>query len=160
MSPWIGPGPDDRHLDDQVVEGARLQPRQHRHLRAAFDLEDAERVGLADHRVGARVLGRDGGQIEIDALVFAPAGRRPRCMQLSMPSARHIDLHELQRVDVVLVPLDHLAVVHRRRLDRHQLVQPVLGQDEAAGMLGQMARQADQLRGPDPGSGAGAGRRG
>ena len=47
-------GPDDRHLDDEIVEGARLEPRQHRHLRAAFDLEGAERVGLADHRVGAR----------------------------------------------------------------------------------------------------------
>ena len=62
--------PDDRHLDHQVVEGARLDPRQHRHLRAAFDLERAERVGLADHRVGARILGRDGGEIEIDALVL------------------------------------------------------------------------------------------
>ena len=28
-------GPDDRHLDHQVVECPRLQPRQHRHLRAA-----------------------------------------------------------------------------------------------------------------------------
>ena len=47
-----------------------LMPRQHRHLRAALDLEDAERVGLADHRVGARVLGRDGGEVEVDALVL------------------------------------------------------------------------------------------
>ena len=63
-------GPDDRHLDDEIVEGPRLHPRQHRHLRAAFDLEGAERVGLADHRVGARVLRRDGREIEIDALVL------------------------------------------------------------------------------------------
>ena len=63
-------GPDDRDLDDQVVEGARLDPRQHRHLRPALDLEDAERVGLADHGVGARVLGRDGGEVELDALVL------------------------------------------------------------------------------------------
>ena len=63
-------GPDDRHLDDEIIEGARLDARQHRHLRAAFDLEDAERVGLADHRVGARILGRDGREIEIDALVL------------------------------------------------------------------------------------------
>ena len=63
-------GPDDRDLDDEVVEGPRLHPRQHRHLRAALDLEGAERVGLADHRVGARVLGRDGREIELDALVL------------------------------------------------------------------------------------------
>ena len=46
-------GPHDRHLDDEIVEFARPQPRQHRHLRAAFDLEDAERVGAADHVVDA-----------------------------------------------------------------------------------------------------------
>ena len=66
-------------------------------------------------------------------------------MQPSMPEAEHIDLHEAQGVDVVLVPLDHLAVLHRRRLDRHQIVEPVAGQHEAAGMLAQMARKADQL---------------
>ena len=53
----------------------------------------------------------------------------------------------LQRVDVVLVPFDDLAVVHRGRLDRHEVVEPVVGQDEAAGMLAEMARRADQLAG-------------
>jgi hypothetical protein len=57
-------GTDDRDLDDQIVEGPRLDARQHRHLRAGFDLEGAERVGLADHRIGARILGRDGRQVE------------------------------------------------------------------------------------------------
>ena len=51
-------GPDDRHLDDQIIEGARLDARQHRHLRAAFNLEDPERVGFRDHGVGARVGAR------------------------------------------------------------------------------------------------------
>ena len=58
-----------------------------------------------------------------------------------------IDLHEPERVDVVLVPLDHLPVLHRGGLDRHQLVEPVVGQHEAAGMLRQVARRADQLAG-------------
>ena len=53
----------------------------------------------------------------------------------------------LKRVDVVLVPLDDLAVLHRGGLDRHQLVEPVVGQHEAARMLRQMARRADQLAG-------------
>jgi hypothetical protein len=34
--------PHDRDLDDEVVEFARFEPRQHRHLGAAFDLEHAE----------------------------------------------------------------------------------------------------------------------
>ena len=56
--------PDDRHFDDEIVKSARLDPRQHRHLRAALDLKGAERVGLADHRIGLGILGGDGGEIE------------------------------------------------------------------------------------------------
>ena len=41
--------------------------------------------------------------------------------------AEHIDLHELEGVDVVLVPFDDLPVLHRGRLDRHQFVEPVAG---------------------------------
>jgi hypothetical protein len=52
--------PDDGDLDDEIVERPRLHPRQHRHLRAALDLECAERVGLPDHGVGPRVFRRDG----------------------------------------------------------------------------------------------------
>jgi hypothetical protein len=36
------PRADDRHLDDEIVEAARFEPRQHGHLRPAFDLEHAE----------------------------------------------------------------------------------------------------------------------
>ena len=59
----------------------------------------------------------------------------------------HIDLHEAQRVDVVLVPLDDLPVDHRGGLDRHEVVEPVVGQDEAARMLAEMARRAHELAG-------------
>jgi hypothetical protein len=44
-----GPRPHDRHLDHQVFVAARLQARQHRHLRPALDLEHADGVGVADH---------------------------------------------------------------------------------------------------------------
>ena len=84
---------------------------------------------------------------------------KPRFMQVSMPSARHVDLHELQRVDIVLVPFDDLAVVHGGRLDRHQIVEPVMGQHEAARMLRQMARRAHQLRARDRAPAAAGGRR-
>ena len=53
-----------------------------------------------------------------------------------------IDLHELQRVDIVLVPFDDLAVFHGGGLDRHQLVEPVMGQDEAARDAGERWRGA------------------
>ena len=57
-------GTDDRDLDDEVVEGARSQAREHRHLRARFDLEDADGVGEADHVVGRGILGWDAVQAE------------------------------------------------------------------------------------------------
>ena len=56
-----------------------------------------------------------------------------------------VDLENAQRIQIVLVPLDHGAVRHRRIGDRHHLVEPALGQHEAADMLGEMAREAGQL---------------
>ena len=58
-----------------------------------------------------------------------------------------VDFHELQRIDVVLVPFDDLAIDHGSGLDRHQLVEPVVGQDKTTGMLGEMARGAHELAG-------------
>ena len=48
---------------------------------------------------------------------------------------QYIDLHELQRLDVVLIPFDHLAIGHGGRLDRHQIVQPVVSEDKADRIL-------------------------
>ncbi|MNQ36084.1 hypothetical protein D3C85_495960 [compost metagenome] len=139
-----GTGPDDGHLDDQIIEGARLDPRQHGHLGAAFDLEDAQGVGLSDHGVGQGVLSRNGRQVEGDALMFGQE------IEAAFHAAQHaegqdVDLHELQGVDVVLVPFDDLAILHRRRLDGNQVVQAVVGKDEAAGVLAKVSREADKL---------------
>lgn len=136
--------PDDRDLHDEIVEGPRLQPRQHRHLRAGFDLKGSERVGAPDHRIGARVLGRDGGEIEMDSFVIGE--HVEATLHAAQHSeSQHVDLHELQGVDVVLVPFDHLPRVHRRRLDRDQLVEPVLREHESAGMLRQMPGRPHEL---------------
>jgi hypothetical protein len=58
---------------------------------------------------------------------------------------QHVDLHHPDFVDVVLVPFDEGAVVHRSVADRHIFVEPVLGQDEAADMLRQVTRKLDQF---------------
>ena len=47
--PWIGPGPDDRDLDDEVVEALRARLGQRLHLRPALDLEHAHGVGRLEH---------------------------------------------------------------------------------------------------------------
>ena len=56
-----------------------------------------------------------------------------------------VDLEDADGIEIVLVPFDAGALFHRRVLDRHHLVEPAAGDDEAADMLGEMARKADQL---------------
>ena len=142
--------PDDRHLDDEVVEFPRLEARQHRHLRPALHLEDADGIGLAQHVVdGVAVVGavlRDGGERQVAAVVeLEEVEPAPDAAQHA--ERQHVDLHQAERVDVVLVPLDEGAVVHGGVADRHGLVEPLAGQHEAADMLRQVARKADDLAG-------------
>ncbi len=60
---------------------------------------------------------------------------------------QNIDLQNIETIEIVLVPLDHVAIVHRRMHDRHDLIQPVPGDDEAADMLGEVTRKTHQRRG-------------
>ena len=56
-----------------------------------------------------------------------------------------VDLENAERVEIVLVPFDDGAVRHRRVFDRHQFGQRPAGDDEAADVLRQVPRKADQL---------------
>ena len=64
---------------------------------------------------------------------------------------QNVDLEDLQSVDVILVPGDDGAVLHRGVFHRAQLIQAALGDDEAADVLGKVAGKAldlvDQLHG-------------
>ena len=137
-------GPDDRHLDHQIVKIARAQARQHGHLGAALDLEDADRIRFAQHVVDRRVLGRHGGEVDRAAVMggqqverLADAGQHAE--------AQHVDLQDPQRIQVILVPFDGGAVLHGGVGDGHDLRQRPARDHEAAHMLGQMAREAGQL---------------
>ena len=138
------PGADDRDLDDEVVEAARLEARQHRHLGPALDLEDADRVRPAQHVVDGRVLRRHAVQAEAPAVIpgqqieaLADAGQHAE--------GEDVDLEDAEGVEVVLVPLDEGTVGHGGILDRHHLGQRPLGDDEPADMLGEVAGRADQF---------------
>ncbi len=146
------PGPHDRDLDHQVVIAARPQPRQHAHLRAALDLEGADGVGTADHLVGGCIVARD--VLHREAAVELVADEFERAPQRTEHAEReHVDLDQAQFVEIVLVPLDHAAALHRGHLDRHQLLDLIAGDDESARVLAQMPREVDQLlrqRDPHP----------
>src|SRR5262249_12267811 len=57
----------------------------------------------------------------------------------------HVDLHQAERIDVVLVPLEEGAIVHGGVADRHRVVEPLAGEHAAADVLGEMAREAGPL---------------
>ena len=65
-----GPGPDDRHLDHQIIEGARAHARQEVHLRAAFHLKDAHTISLTEHVIDLRILRRQCGQRVIQPMML------------------------------------------------------------------------------------------
>ena len=134
------PGPDDRHLDDEVIELARPQTRQHVHLRPALDLEHADRVARAEHVVDGRIL--PGDRVQRVALAARRRDQVERLADAGQHAERQdIDLHHPDRVDVVLVPFDEAPVLHHRRAARHQVVQELFRQHEAADMLREMARE-------------------
>ena len=56
--------------------------------------------------------------------------------------AEHVDLQNVERVEIVLVPFDEGALRHGAVADRHHLVEPAARDDEAADVLRQMAREA------------------
>ena len=55
------PRPHERDLDGQVVERLRSRAQQALHLRAALDLEDADRIRALDVGVDVRIVERDAG---------------------------------------------------------------------------------------------------
>ena len=138
-----GPGPHDGHLDHQVVEPARLQSRQHRHLGPALDLEHAHGVGTADHVVGflvlvLDVLQREGIAAPLAHEIEAAAQRREHAQR------QHVDLEQAHVLQVVLVPLDDGAVGHGRVFHRHQPRELALRQHETAHVLAQVPGKAAQ----------------
>src|SRR6266550_7807957 len=152
--------PHDRDFDDEIVEFLRLQTRQHRHLRAAFDLKYAQRVGTLQHAINRGVLFRyrSEGEISLSGLLRFAGGTERKAIVLlghleCLAQARehaqpeHIDLEDAERVEIIFVPLDEGAALHRAIADRNHLVEPAAGDDEPADMLREMTREGLYLDG-------------
>ena len=144
--------PDDRDLHDEVVEMSRLHPRQRRHLRARFDLEEADRVGVLQHAVDGGIVRREMGEIDAAPAAGLQAPRLRRGSGRACPSsgarspavrlaidqrdrvlqhrhhaeAEQIDLDDAHVGAVVLVPLHDDAAGHAGVLERHDRVEAAL----------------------------------
>ena len=137
-------GADDRDLDNEIVETFRLESRQHAHLRPALDLEDAERIGAAQHLVHGRHFARHACQRVAWAAVPCD---QIECFADACQHAQRqdIDLEDAERVEIVLVPFDHRAIGHGGVGNRHYFVEASLGDDEAADMLREVTREAGEF---------------
>ena len=62
-----------------------------------------------------------------------------------MPEAQEVDLDDAEVGAVVLVPLDDHAAGHRGGLQGHHVVEGALGDDHAARVLAEVARQVLDL---------------
>ena len=60
---------------------------------------------------------------------------------------QHIHLEHAERFDIVLVPGDDGAVLHRGVFDGHELVEAAARDEKAARMLRKVAREAGQRAG-------------
>ena len=157
--PWMGPGPDEGHLDDDVVEPPGLEARQGRHLGAALHLEDADGVGGAQQVVDARVLLREAVERQLDALRLPHEPERV-LERGEHPEAEEVELDEAGVGAVVLVPLEHRAARHARPLDRAHVDDGPVAEDHAAGVDAEVSRQPQEPLGEveDRARGCGRGR--
>jgi hypothetical protein len=116
------------------------------HLRPRLDLEDPRGLRALDRPVDLRVVVGDPRQV--DALVapgadelHAALGRRQH------PEPEQVDLQEARVRAGVLVPHDHLPALHRGGHHGAAVHERAGGDDHAARVLGQVARQAVGLLG-------------
>src|SRR5881227_1350516 len=104
-----GSGTDDRDFNDEIIEFARFQPRQHVHLRPAFDLEDADTIGVfqVESRAQMSMLPRLKPK-EFYDLVIEVAIVRPGPIQGNMV---HPYLRRRQGIEPVSYPSKELEAV-------------------------------------------------
>ena len=116
-----GSGTDNRHFNHQVIEVTRLHTREKRHLRPAFNLENADAVGPTQHVINSIVPLRHRGQRVGNAIMsfhelesLADAGQHAK--------AQHINFQNSQCINIILVPFDDGAVFHCRIFHRHDVI--------------------------------------
>jgi hypothetical protein len=133
-------GAEQRDVDDEIVPSRRLELLQQFALTGRLDLETADRVGGADQFEGRLVVGGD--TAEVDLLVRGTRDLIQRMVhRREHPYTEDVELEVTQRLDVVLVGLDH-AVPLERALHRHARGEVLPGEHDAAGMQSDVPRES------------------
>src|SRR3546814_7603158 len=112
-------------------------------------MKNADAVAFEQHCRNCRSVERNGLQSQLRARLFCWIEGVDEIKTLAdtcqTAGREHIDLHEPQSINIVLVPFNEGAVLHRCIVNGYGLVQPILGQHKPAYMLRQMARELEKL---------------
>ena len=133
--------PDDRDLDDEVVEVRRPRLRQRLHLGPALDLEDPDGVGRLEHLEDLGDLLRQPVEVDADRAVVLDQLER-LVDRGEHPEPEQVELDQLELLDVALVELDDDPVRHRRPLDRGDVDERGGGDEHAARVDREVAGEA------------------
>ena len=137
---------NQRHLDNEVVEIARLQTREGRHLRPRFHLEHPDGVRPLQHLVHGGLAEVE--VCEIDVKVFVFGDEIDHVVQSrEHPQAEQVELHQTRRRTVILVPLQNTSVGHPGPLDRADIGNRSIADDHSTGVNSEVTRKAFDLRG-------------
>nr|WP_258016942.1 hypothetical protein [Nocardioides marinisabuli] len=136
------PGPEERDVGDDVLEGLDAGLADQLSLARRLDLEDPEGAGRGDHPVGRGVVeGHLLVVLEVDAhpLDALDLGEGVRHRRLH-PDAEHVELEQAEVLDVVLVELAHREA-GVRCLHGGAVEQGRVGEQHPAGVHRDVARQ-------------------
>ena len=135
-----GAGADDGDLHHDVVETLGAQARKARHLRAAFDLEHADGVGLLQGGIDLRIVG--GKMRQVDFFVIVVADEFDGIFEHGHHAeAEQIDFDDAHVGAIFFIPLHDDAAGHGGGFERDDGIELSLADDHAAGVLAEMARQ-------------------
>ena len=139
-------GADQADGDHDVGEALRALEGQILALRPAVELEDADGIRQRQHGVDLRIVVAQA--VEADFLAGSLLDQAQRLGDdVEDFETENVDLHPADIADGVLVPLDDEAILHPRRFGGDVVVNRLLGDDETAVMLTEMAGKSVQLIG-------------
>src|SRR5688500_12383209 len=131
----------NRYFDHQVIKAFWPQSWQHGHLRAAFDLEHTDGIGMTDHLIDCRIILRNIGQRQVEIVLFF-SEIKPFSNTREHTQCQYIYFQKAERLDVILVPFDVRAIFHAGVEDRAEVGQLAVRDHKASGMLAQLPGKA------------------
>ncbi len=125
--------PDQRHLDHEIVELSRFQPRQRGQLRPALHLEHPDRIGPPQHLVHRVVVQVELADVDLDPVVLK--GHVDRVVQRrEHAETQQVELDQSDLSAVVLVPLQDGTAGHPRPFHRANLADRLVTDHHPAGV--------------------------